>query len=116
MALFLLSFTVAVGAVQAPISINLDAPLPDTLVKIAICESGDVDHPVGNALAKNSTSTASGRFQFIHSTWIHYAKMLWGKDYINKDVFNWEDNTELAEYVYANFGTADWDSSRHCWK
>lgn len=89
--------------------------LPPILGHVASCESGDKDHPLGNALAKNASSTASGRFQFLRSTWVHYAKEFWGDDWAKKNVFNWDDNTELATDVYNKYGLGDWQASRFCW-
>lgn len=80
--------------------------------QISICESG------GKLDAKNPNSTASGEFQFINSTWIHYAKMYWGEEWINKDKFS-EYNRELAWFVYVHYGTSDWEAdqkSYNCWK
>jgi hypothetical protein len=82
---------------------------PPILLEIAKCESGD------RAYAKNPNSSASGRFQFIRSSWEYYGRMYWGDEWANKDVFDWEDNTELALFVYKLNGTRDWDASRHCW-
>lgn len=41
--------------------------------------------------------------------------MLWGENWVNKNVFDWDDNTELAEFVFKLNGTRDWDASRSCW-
>lgn len=86
--------------------IILDDPLFEA---IAECESGN------NPKAKNPNSSASGRFQFIKKSWNYYGNELWGDDLVNKDVFDYEDNTELAWYVYKRNGTVDWEESRHCW-
>lgn len=96
-------------------SIVLEAPnLPQVkrdilFERIALCESNNI------ATAKNKGSTASGRFQFIKSTWNHYGKELWGDKLAEKDVFDYEDNTELALYVYTKYGTNDWNESKPCW-
>lgn len=76
---------------------------------IAKCESNN------DPKAKNKNSSASGRFQFIRGTWEHYGKELWKDGWIKKDVFNYEDNTELATYVVEKYGTKDWDESKFCW-
>lgn len=77
--------------------------------RIAYCESKNDAH------AKNKYSTASGRFQFIHSSWYHYGLELWGDKFYEKNVWDYEDNTELAWYVYQKNGVRDWESSRKCW-
>lgn len=79
------------------------------LDRIAECESHNV------ATAKNPHSTASGRFQFLKSSWEGYGKELWGS-LEGKDVFSFSDNTELAEYVVSKYGTSPWNASRHCWE
>ena len=81
--------------------------------RIAYCESKNV------ATAKNPTSSASGRFQFLKSSWEYYGKRLWGSDWVKKDVFNYDDNTELAYYVFSINGYKDWEAdpaSVACWK
>jgi hypothetical protein len=78
------------------------------LARIEKCESG------GNPLAKNPNSSASGLYQFIHSSWVYYGTKLWGS-VEDKDVFNPHHNRELAEYVYRLNGTRDWLESAHCW-
>jgi hypothetical protein len=83
--------------------------IPEIMLRIAECESNNTAH------AKNPNSSASGRFQFINSSWEYYGKMHWGGDWINKNVFDWDDNTELALYVYERNGTRDWLASSHCW-
>lgn len=84
-------------------------PINPVLENIGKCESNN------NPKAKNPNSSASGRFQFIKSSWEYYGKQLWGDELKNKDVFEWDDNTELAEYVYSKNGTKDWESSKLCW-
>lgn len=82
---------------------------PPILEKIAICESGNI------ADAKNPNSTASGRFQFLDSSWKYYGTKLWGDNLKNKDKLNYKDSTDLALYVYNLNGTNDWISSKPCW-
>lgn len=81
--------------------------------KIGYCESHNIP------TAKNPHSTAKGRYQFLDGTWKWYAPQLWGDDWVNKDVFNYTDNTNLAWFVYTNYGTGDWEAdpkSYNCWK
>lgn len=81
--------------------------------KIGICESKD------DPVAKNPYSSAKGRFQFLDGTWKWYAPKLWGDDWVNKNVLSYQDNTDLAWFVYTNFGTGDWEAdpkSYECWK
>lgn len=83
--------------------------LNPVLARIALCESGN------NPKAKNPGSSASGRFQFIRSSWNYYGKQLWGEKLAEKDVFSWDDNTELAIFVFNKNGTSDWLESKYCW-
>lgn len=80
-----------------------------TFERIAWCESKNV------ATAKNPASTASGRFQFLKGSWEYYGTELWGST-AGKSVFDYEDNTELAAYVYKKYGTSPWEASSHCWR
>lgn len=80
--------------------------------RIAWCESRN------NPLAKNPRSTASGRFQFLKSSWKYYGEKKWGDAWVTKDVFSYVDNTELAYWVYSINGTKDWEAdpaSVACW-
>jgi len=83
--------------------------VPELLERIAVCESNNI------ATAKNPNSSAKGRFQFIKGSWEYYGKQLWGDEWKNKDIFNYDHNTELAVYVFNKNHTRDWESSRPCW-
>lgn len=76
---------------------------------IARCESQNI------ATADNPDSTAKGRFQFLDGTWKYYGQKLWGDEWVLKDPYNYLDNTELAWFVYTNYGTGDWNASISCW-
>lgn len=83
-------------------------PRDSVIERIALCESQN------NALAKNPRSTASGRFQFLKGSWKYYGEMKWGS-LEGRDVFDYEDNTELAYWVAENYGLSPWYASKHCW-
>lgn len=76
---------------------------------VAYCESRN------DPLAKNPNSSASGRFQFLKSSWNYYGTKLWGSELKNKNVFDYKDNTELAMWVYERNGLSDWQESKPCW-
>lgn len=78
------------------------------LDRIIMCESG------GNPTARNSHSTAKGLAQFLDSSWRYYGLILWGS-LEGKDVFNPNDNRELASFVLRRYGTSSWSESRSCW-
>ncbi len=113
--LFLLDYKIAIAqsdllpitnvATTTPVIAKVD-PLFE---RIAFCESRNDPH------SKNKYSSASGRFQFIWGTWHHYGIELWGNDFYKKNIWSYEDNTELALYVYKKYGTKDWNASKHCW-
>lgn len=83
--------------------------IPIILEKIALCESGNI------ATAKNPGSSAAGRFQFLWSSWNIYGKELWGEKFYEKNIWSYDDNTDLALYVYKKNGTSDWLASADCW-
>lgn len=97
-------------AVPTPVQATTTQPLPPVLERIAKCESRNDPHQ------KNLNSSASGRFQFIWGTWNTYGKKLWGNEFYTKNIWSYEDNTELALWVYTNYGTKDWDASKKCWQ
>lgn len=75
-------------------------------LSIARCESQLNPH------AKNTGSTATGIFQFLHSSWEGYSLLHWG--YI-PDVEDGARNIELGVWVLARDGTTPWVTSRPCW-
>lgn len=85
-----------------------DSSIEEVMKRIEHCESR------GNPNAKNPHSTAKGLFQFLDGTWKHYGLKHWGT-LEGRDVYDPEDNRELAEYVITNYGTRDWNASKHCW-
>jgi hypothetical protein len=80
-----------------------------TFERIAWCESRN------KPWAKNPNSTASGRYQFIESSWEGYAQELWGDQWVLHDKWDYTDSTILAAYVFGRNGTSDWLASSPCW-
>lgn len=75
----------------------------DLALSIAKCESGL------NPLAKAKTSSASGIFQFIKSTWNSTVKkLLWGE---NQDVFDPKLNIIAGIFLLKTEGASHWE----CW-
>ncbi|MFZ3032242.1 MAG: transglycosylase SLT domain-containing protein [Candidatus Moraniibacteriota bacterium] len=68
-----------------------------------------------NPKVKNPVSSASGCFQWISSSWNQYGKEFWGEDFFGKNIYNPQDNTDLAAYVIGKYGTNDWNASRDKW-
>lgn len=77
--------------------------------RIKFCESR------GNPKAKNPSSTASGSYQFLRSSWKYYGELKWGS-LEGRDVFDHADNEELAYWVAKREGFKPWAASAHCWK
>ena len=77
----------------------------DLLVRISFCESGH-DPKIKN----QQGSSASGLFQITKATQIDAEKVL-GK----KDVFDAEDNIDMALYFLLKGQLGRWSESKHCW-
>lgn len=77
---------------------------PTVPLLVANCESGY------RWDAKNSTSTASGVFQYLKSTWANTSA---GKQGIS--VFDADANVHMAIAAIANGGIYHWNASKHCW-
>lgn len=108
----LLSAPVTMGAGVASASPAPVAPAgvlavpAGVLDEIARCESG------GSYTAQNPSSTASGKYQFINSTWMAYR----GSSTATraKDASPAEQEA-AARRLYAAEGTTPWNASKSCW-
>ena len=97
------TLTVAAGVVLA--STNVAHADPDWAPIIA-CESG------GNPSAQNPSSTASGLFQFLDTSWIAYG----GGKYASRAKYATpEQQYEIANRAYAQSGVTPWNASKSCW-
>jgi len=77
---------------------------PDVPLRVAVCESGY------NQFSKNRNSTASGVFQYIHSTWTHTESGLLGISPFDADA-----NVHMAIKSIASGGISNWAASKGCW-
>lgn len=77
---------------------------PNLPLAIAKCESGY------RADAKNRSSTASGVFQWLASSWANQPP---GKAGIS--VFDAEANIQAAVWLIAHGKSSPWNASKHCW-
>jgi hypothetical protein len=94
---------VAAGVVLA--SANAAHADPDWAPIIA-CESG------GNPTAQNPSSTASGLFQFLDTSWIAYG----GGKYASRAKYATPTQQyEIANRAYAQSGLTPWTASKGCW-
>lgn len=75
----------------------------DPLDEIARCESG------GNPNAQNPSSTASGTYQFLDSTW----QSLGGSG--SASDASPAEQRRMAEKLYAQQGSTPWAASQSCW-
>lgn len=92
---------VAGGA--SPAAASEGPPVPEFAAVIQ-CESG------GDPRAQNRTSTASGLYQFINSTW----KLFGGSTARARDASVAEQHA-VAARAFAVNGLRDWEASRRCW-
>lgn len=73
---------------------------------IIACESG------GNPTAHNPSSTASGLFQFLTSSWLAYGG---GRYAPTAAQASPAQQTEIANNAFAVSGLSPWAASQHCW-
>lgn len=97
------TLSVAAGVILA--SANTAHADPDWAPIIA-CESG------GNPTAQNPSSTASGLFQFLDTSWIAYG----GGKYARRARYATPTQQyEIANRAYAQSGLTPWTASKSCW-
>lgn len=75
------------------------------LERIAQCESG------GSYTARNSESSASGKYQFLTSTWRSFGDPRWPTAADAPP----EVQEAAARRLYAALGTRPWNASKGCW-
>lgn len=82
------------------------------LERIAKCESGGIHYDKrGQVLAVgNKDKTVDiGKYQINNYHWGAKATEL------GLDLYKEADNKKMAEWIYQNRGTVDWEASRSCW-
>lgn len=78
--------------------------IPALLLKIRECESG------GDYTDENPSSTASGAYQYLDSTWADhggYSRAMYAPPEV-------QDARAVADF--ARLGTRPWAASAHCWR
>ena len=89
-----------------------EPPAGDVLERIAGCESGSGPNSPGSYTAQNPRSTASGRYQFLDSTW---QGMDAAEGYSRAADAPPAVQDAAARELLAEQGTTPWDASRGCW-
>ena len=103
------AFINSAKVIQVETPVKANAPV---LERIAKCESGgsQYDKTGQVTLHPNSDGTIDvGKYQ-VNSKWFTQATKL-GYDLTKPD-----DNKKMAEWIYENRGTGDWQSSARCWQ
>jgi hypothetical protein len=103
------AFVKTTKVTQAETSMKSDAPV---LERIAQCESGGSQYDKTGQITLHANSDGTidvGKYQ-VNSKWFKKATSF-GYDLTKSD-----DNRKMAEWIYANRGTGDWQSSARCWQ
>ncbi len=108
---------------------RLTPTIPRSLVAISSCESGNGRYGAFSYTVKNPRSTASGRYQFLNSTWRYVSRSYAG----TWQAHGWESLRQEAMSVSSmssarpevqdaagivlleREGTRPWSPSRGCW-
>jgi hypothetical protein len=98
------SAAVPMGVFAAPATAA--TPHPDIEAAIIACESG------GNPTAKNTSSTASGLYQFINGTWLAYGG---GQFAPRAASASPAEQRTIFLKAFAAAGTTPWNASKSCW-
>jgi len=86
-----------------------NALIPDMLRRIRGCESGTGPYTTPNYKAQNTTSTASGAYQYLDTTWNGTEGYESAKDAPPRI----QDERAIRDYQKG--GTTPWNASSHCW-
>lgn len=97
--------TAAAVATALPAGVAGASP-PGVADAVTACESGD------DFTAQNTTSSASGAFQFLRGTWQHFGG---GEFAPTAKQASPDEQTVVFERAYAANGLTDWAASRSCW-
>lgn len=87
--------------------------IPEVMVRIAKCESGNKHFEKGQVLVRgNAVSRSSvdvGRWQINNA--------IWGKKASEKgfDIFSEQGNEDMAMFLYETYGTEPWVHTKKCW-
>lgn len=81
--------------------------------RIAKCESGNKHFENGQVLVRGNSTRDSvdvGRFQINTKIWGKKATEL------GFDIFSEKGNSDMAHWMFKNYGTEPWHLSANCWK
>lgn len=97
--------------IPEPQPIEIKQELPQELVNVAICESGNHQfNPDGTVLRGIVNHLDVGRFQ------INEKYHLLNSEKMGINIYTEEGNTAYALYLYKKNGLSDWLASEPCWK
>jgi putative hemolysin len=83
----------------------------EVLERIARCESGGRHLDGKGRVIRGVVNPQDiGKFQINLDSWAKKSKEL------GFDIFTEDGNTKMAQYLYAQNGTRDWNASKWCWK
>jgi hypothetical protein len=90
--------------------VRQEAPLPPVLQRIAQCESwGQQWTRNGQVLRGKRNPQDLGLFQINAVVWGKHAEAL------GYDLRTREGNTQMARYIFENYGSIPWQASAKCW-
>jgi hypothetical protein len=95
---------------QTRVVIVKDDTLPPVMQRIAQCESRDRHFTrLGKVLRGHRNPQDMGRFQINTVVWGKQAEVL------GYDLRTPEGNTQMARYIFENYGSTPWRASAKCW-
>ncbi len=83
--------------------------VPPVLVRIANCEGVTQFDKYGNVTRGKINKSDVGRFQINEKIWGSTAKKL------GFDIYTEKGNTDMAQWLLANYGSTKWFLSAKCW-
>ena len=96
---------------QPAVVVVQEEPLPPVLQRIAQCESRG-QHWTRQGKVTHGTRNPHDTGLFQINT------VVWGKKSaeLGYDLRTLEGNTQMARYIFENYGSVPWHSSAKCWK
>lgn len=84
--------------------------IPPIMQKIAICESHNRQFNADGSVHMGEVNKLdTGKWQINQKYWLKKSREL------GYDIFTLNGNTDMALWIYKNYGTSPWNWSRPCW-